>query len=113
MGAGAISAADGEWDEAFGRAVTVPMLAPHQVVIVESVEAIDDLGEDAREAAMETLKNYLSDRLRSPFSCWKPRRSMDAKGSRDFWERAVKVTLAMDGEQAAAFGRFVSEGIWG
>jgi len=97
------SAADGEWDQAFGRAVTVPMLAPHQVVIVERVEAIDDLGEDARESAIETLKNYLADP--APFTVLVLEASVldGRKGlSRLLAEKAVKVTLAMDSEQAAA-----------
>jgi len=55
------SAADGEWDEVFQRAVTVPMLSPRQVVIADRVEAIEDLGDDAREAASGALKRYLAD----------------------------------------------------
>jgi len=55
------SAADGEWDQVFQRAVTVPMLARVQVIVVERVEEIDELGDNARETAVATLKDYLAD----------------------------------------------------
>ena len=39
------SARDSGWDEILGRAQTLPMLAPRQVVIVESAESIERLGD--------------------------------------------------------------------
>jgi len=97
------SAADGEWDDALQRAVTVPMLATHQVVIIEGVEAIDDLSEDARDSATESLKNYLADP--APFTVLVlEAAALDGRKSlsRLLSEKAIKVALTMDDAQAAA-----------
>ncbi len=63
---GRFSAADDDWDQLFQRAATVPMLAKLQVIIVERVEEIDELGDEPREDAVEALKSYLADP--APFS---------------------------------------------
>ena len=44
-----VSARDAGWDEILGRAQTLPMLAPRQVLIVEEAESVEKLGEKARD----------------------------------------------------------------
>ena len=53
------SADDGETQAAADQAQTLPMLSPQQVVFLEEAEAIDKLGEKAREEAVKTLEAYL------------------------------------------------------
>ncbi len=55
------SAADDDLSEILGQARTVPMLAPRQVIIVASLEAIERLGENERKSAVEDLSQYLND----------------------------------------------------
>ncbi|MGA8075519.1 MAG: DNA polymerase III subunit delta [Candidatus Acidiferrales bacterium] len=49
------------WLDAFERAQTLPMLSPRQVLIVEEVEALEELGDKARDAAVDALEAYLAD----------------------------------------------------
>jgi DNA polymerase III subunit delta len=59
---GRLSARGGKnWLEVFERAQTLPMLSPRQVLIVEDLEAIEDLGDKARDAAVDALDKYLAD----------------------------------------------------
>jgi DNA polymerase III subunit delta len=58
---GRLSARGGGWFEAFERAQTLPMMSPRQVLIVEEVEAIEELGEKSRDAAVDALEKYLAD----------------------------------------------------
>ena len=44
-----------------GHARMVPMLAPRQVVVVSDLDAIDELGDKARDAAVDELADYLKD----------------------------------------------------
>jgi DNA polymerase-3 subunit delta len=53
------SADDGETQAAADQAQTLPMLSPQQVVFLEEAEAIEKLGEKAREEAVKTLEAYL------------------------------------------------------
>jgi DNA polymerase III subunit delta len=53
------SADRGETQSAVERSQTLPMLAKQQVVFLEEVEAIEKLGEKAREDALEQLTGYL------------------------------------------------------
>jgi DNA polymerase-3 subunit delta len=53
------SADRGETQAALEQAQTLPMLAKQQVVFLEEAEAIEKLGEKAREEAVETLVAYL------------------------------------------------------
>jgi len=53
-----LSARDAGWDEILGRAQTLPMLAPRQVLIVEEAESVEKLGEKARDEALAMLGNY-------------------------------------------------------
>ena len=53
------SADRGELQTAMDQAETLPMLSPLQLVFLEDAEAIEELGEKAREAAVESLEAYL------------------------------------------------------
>ncbi len=53
-----LSARDAGWHEILGRAQTLPMLAPRQVLIVEEAESVEKLGEKARDEVLETLGKY-------------------------------------------------------
>jgi DNA polymerase-3 subunit delta len=55
-----VSPAASGWDEVFGRAETLPMLAPRQVVIVEGVESVENLGDKSRDAIVGALEKYLA-----------------------------------------------------
>lgn len=58
---GRLSARAGGWFEAFERAQTLPMMSPRQVLIVEEVEALEDLGDESRDSAVAALEKYLAD----------------------------------------------------
>lgn len=58
---GRLSARGGGWFEAFERAQTLPMMSPRQVLIVEEVEALEELGDKARDTAVDALEAYLAD----------------------------------------------------
>jgi len=58
---GRFSARGRGWLDAFERAQTLPMLSPRQVLIVEEVEALEELGDKARDAAADALESYLAD----------------------------------------------------
>jgi DNA polymerase III subunit delta len=53
-----LSAREAGWDEILGRAQTVPMLARHQVVIVENAESVEKLGEKSRDEILKALEGY-------------------------------------------------------
>jgi DNA polymerase III subunit delta len=55
------SADRGETQSALEQAQTLPMLAKQQVVFLEEAEAIEKLGEKAREEAVDLLVRYLDD----------------------------------------------------
>lgn len=55
------SAADGDLDVALGQAQTLPMLCPRQVVIVDDFDALERLGDAARDDILGRLGAYLSD----------------------------------------------------
>jgi DNA polymerase-3 subunit delta len=55
------SAEDDSADRVIGQAQSLPMLAPRQVVLWKDVEALEQLGEKARDAALECLESYLGD----------------------------------------------------
>jgi DNA polymerase III subunit delta len=60
------SAERGETQAALEQAQSLPMLAKQQVIFLEEAEAIEKLGEKAREEAVEQLVAYLNDP--APFS---------------------------------------------
>ena len=53
------SADRGEVEAAMDQARTLPMLSPRQLVFIQNTEAIEKLGEKAREAAIQSLEAYL------------------------------------------------------
>jgi DNA polymerase III subunit delta len=53
-----LSAREAGWDEILGRAETMPMLARHQVLIVENAESIEKLGEKSRDQILRALEAY-------------------------------------------------------
>jgi len=53
------SARGADWDDILGRAETLPMLAPRQVFIIEDAEAVEKLGDDARDELLKALQDYL------------------------------------------------------
>ena len=55
------SADEGELDRGIGQARTVPMLAQRQVVVVSSLEAVEEQPEKRREAQIKDLTDYLDD----------------------------------------------------
>jgi DNA polymerase III subunit delta len=55
------SADRGETPAALDQAQTLPMLSKQQVVFLEEAEAIEKLGEKAREEAVERIVTYLDD----------------------------------------------------
>ncbi|MGB9069858.1 MAG: DNA polymerase III subunit delta [Candidatus Acidiferrales bacterium] len=46
------------WAEILGRAETMPMMAPRQVLVVEEAESVEKLGEKARDEVLEMLAKY-------------------------------------------------------
>jgi DNA polymerase III subunit delta len=60
------SAREFGWPEIIGRAETMPMMAPRQVVIVSEAESLEKLGEKARDEALELLGKYFESP--APFS---------------------------------------------
>ncbi len=48
-------------DRIVQQAQTLPMLSPTQVVFASDVEELENLGDEAREEAVERLKSYLDD----------------------------------------------------
>jgi DNA polymerase III subunit delta len=55
------SAAERGWEDIFQRAQTLPMLAPRQILILEDLEALDDVNEEAAAALVEAFRVYLDD----------------------------------------------------
>lgn len=53
-----LSAREAGWDEIVGRARTVPMLSPRQVIVVEDAESVEKLGDDARDEIVGMLTEY-------------------------------------------------------
>jgi DNA polymerase-3 subunit delta len=54
------SAADGETIAALSQAQTLPMLSPQQLVFLEDVQAIEDLGDKKREVVAKAIEAYLA-----------------------------------------------------
>ncbi len=55
------SAARGETQEALDQAQTLPMLSPQQVVFLEEVDALEKLGDEKRDVAVQAFEAYLKD----------------------------------------------------
>lgn len=58
---GRFSARGGGWQDVFERAQMLPLMSARQVLIVEEVEALEELGEKGRDAAVDALEAYLKD----------------------------------------------------
>lgn len=85
-----------------GRAQTMPMLAPLQVLIVSEVETLEGLGEKAREEVLRQLEGYLDDP--APFTILVLEAAkLDGRQrlSRMLAEKALIVRLAVSPEEAA------------
>jgi DNA polymerase III subunit delta len=48
------------WDEVLGRAQTLPMLSPRQVIIAEGAESIERLGDQSRDEIVQALAKYFA-----------------------------------------------------
>ena len=97
-----LSARDAGWDEILGRAQTLPMLAPRQVVIVEGAESVEKLGEKSRDEILEALEKYF--KSPAPFTVL----VIEAAGldgrqrfSKLLQEKALVVELTIGAESAA------------
>jgi DNA polymerase III subunit delta len=55
------SAERGETKQALEQAQTIPMLASKQVVFLEDVQGLEELGDKKRDAAVEHLEHYFAD----------------------------------------------------
>jgi DNA polymerase III subunit delta len=104
---GRLSARGGGWFEAFERAQTLPMMSPRQVLIVEEVEALEELGDKARDDAVDALEKYLEDP--APFTVLVFEASALDKRLRLFKsliknsKSVLIVGLVMDPQQAVGF----------
>jgi DNA polymerase-3 subunit delta len=96
-GVARFSAVDDPLDRVIGQAQTLPMLAPRQIVFYEEVEALESLGEVARDAAVEELTAYLDDP--APFTTFvleAAKLDDRMKLSRRLAEKAFVVALELD-----------------
>lgn len=97
-----LSPRDTGWDEILRRAQTLPMLAPHQVMIVEDAESVERLGDKSRDEIVGALEKYLDSP--APFTVL----VIEAEGldgrqrfSKLLHEKALVVELTIGAESAA------------
>jgi DNA polymerase III delta subunit len=98
-----LSAREAGWDEILGRARTVPMLSPRQVIVVEDAESVEKLGEDARDEIVDMLAEYFGSP--APFTLLLlEAAALDGrlKFSKLLQEKALVVELKVGPESAAA-----------
>ena len=92
------SASDTEWGAVLERAQTLPMLAPHQVIVISDAEAWQEMSGDSLEA----FKSYLDDP--APFSLL-VFEAVELDRRRSFYkclaEKALLVDLHVDPDAAA------------
>lgn len=87
------SADRGDTRAALEQCQTLPMLAMQQVVFLEDAQAIESLGEKAREAAVENLAAYLADP--APFTVFViEAEKLDMRMA--LGKRLVELTLVVD-----------------
>jgi DNA polymerase III delta subunit len=55
-----LSTREAGWDEILGRASTLPMLAPRQVILVDAAESVERLGEESRDEILKALADYFA-----------------------------------------------------
>ena len=98
-----ISARGSGLQEALGRAQMLPMLARQQLIIMDDVESIEELGEKNREAAVSLLEAYFKDP--APFTVLVlEAKTLDGRLrlAKVLQKYALVVSLTMDDAQAAA-----------
>ena len=98
-----VSARDAGWDEILGMAQTLPMLASRQVIVVDSVESIEKLGDKSRDQIIEALTAYFGSP--APFTVLLLEAvALDGRQrfSKLLSERALVVELTIGAESAAA-----------
>lgn len=104
-----MSAREG-WDEILGRAQTLPMMAPQQVIVVDGVEWVEKLGEKAREEVVEAIENYLESP--APFTVLLLEASaLDGRQrfAKLLQEKALIVELTIGAESAAALAAHMAK----
>jgi len=102
-GVARLSAREAGWDEILGRARTLPMLAPRQVILVDAAESVERLGEESRDEILKQLAEYLDSP--APFTLLVI--EADALDRRQKFfklmsDKALVVELSIGGESAAA-----------
>jgi DNA polymerase-3 subunit delta len=98
-----LSAREAGWDEILGRARTLPLLAPRQVILVEDAESVERLGDKSREEIVEALEQYLESP--APFTLLlleAPALDGRQRFRKMLNEKALVVELTMGRESAAA-----------
>lgn len=107
-----LSAREAGWDEILGRARTVPMLSPRQVIVVEDAESIEKLGEDARDEIVDMLEEYFDSP--SPFTLLLVE-AAGLDGRLKFFkllqEKALIVELTIGPESAAALSEQMAKNL--
>jgi DNA polymerase III subunit delta len=92
------------WDEILQRAQMIPMMSPRQVLVVDDVDAIEKLGDDARDEITKAVASYL--KSPAPFTVLVlEAENLDGrqKFTRLLNEEALMVELTIGPESAVAF----------
>jgi DNA polymerase-3 subunit delta len=98
-----LSAREAGWDEILGRARTLPMLAPRQVIVVEDAESVEKLGEEKRKEIVDALEEYLDSPAPSTLLVFEAAALDGRQRFRKLLnEKALVVELTIGGESAAA-----------
>jgi len=98
-----LSAREEGWDEILGRASTLPMLAPRQVILVDSAESVERLGEESRDEILKRLAEYFASP--APFTLLVIEADAVDRRQKFFKllsEKALIVELSIGSESAAA-----------
>jgi DNA polymerase-3 subunit delta len=105
-----LAAREAGWDEILGRAQTLPMMAPQQVIVVDGVESVEKLGEKAREEVVEAIENYLASP--APFSVLLlEATALDGRQrfAKLLQEKALIVELTIGAESAASLAAHMAK----
>ncbi|HKV04188.1 MAG TPA: DNA polymerase III subunit delta [Candidatus Acidoferrales bacterium] len=107
-----VSARDTGWDEILGRAQTLPMLAPRQVIVIEGAESVEKLGEKSRDQILDGLGEYLNSP--APFTTLLLEATA-LDGRQKFYkllnERSLIVELTIGTESAASLAAQMAKGL--
>jgi DNA polymerase-3 subunit delta len=96
-GVSRFSAANDSIERALGQAQSLPMLVPQQVVFVEEVDALESLGDKARDDAVKSIAKYLENP--APFTVLvfeAAELDQRMKLAKTLMDHALTVTLALD-----------------